>query len=75
LNFFLFFGVGKLILEGLFITGVNDTGKTFIDSVIDTGEQFRAFWLFLNGINYTGDKLLASVNTTADNIFFGNKVY
>ncbi len=50
--------------------GVVDTGEQFFGGVVDTGNTFSAFWLFLTGINdkkfiagvvfagvvYTGDK-------------------
>ncbi len=38
--YFSILGVGKLILAGLLIAGVDDTAKKFISGVVDTGEQF-----------------------------------
>ncbi len=37
-----------------FISGVNNTAEQFFGGVVDTGNKFQAFWLFLTGINDTG---------------------
>jgi hypothetical protein len=66
---FLVSGVGKLIKAGLsycrcqrhhttnkFIGSVVDTAEQLVSGVVDTGEKFYVFWLFLTGINDTGEK-------------------
>jgi hypothetical protein len=46
-------------------SGVVDTRKQFFSGIVDTGDKFLAFWLFLTGINDTGEKCYDT----------GNKLY
>ncbi len=64
--YFSFLGEDKLILAGLSYSPVSltppknlsavDTGEQFFGGVVDTGDKFKVFWLFLTGINNTGEK-------------------
>jgi hypothetical protein len=38
----------------------------FISGVVDTGDKFLVFWLFMTGINDTGKNVIAGVFDTAD---------